>query len=452
MHRRRHIRSALLSAVALATALTVVATGHDPAEAATVSQPLSCGEGGNQNLVLTGTGPATVAPGGQYTVDIAPGSGKFDGATTKNAIYSFQAPAGTTPVPFSAVLATPGSVTSGSLGGPSAAINGTVIQLRIPGPIPDGATVTPPVLRFKLQVSAPSGTVLTTRMRANPAYSATFSASIGSIDITCSTGSPLALTSTTVAATTTTTKPTTTSTSSTTSTSTSTSTTTTLPAVADIVPFASATALIQQQFQDLAGRAPTPTELSTWVTGITNRTLLADDLIVGLVPADQQLDDARLVRLYLAYFRRPPDPSGFAHWTRVLDSGRGLSVAAQQFAESPEFVRTFGSLSNSGFIDLVYQTVLGRAPDATGKVWWLTRLDAGTRNRGDVMVNVSESAENTRKKRPHVDVFRLHRAMLGTFPTRDAFWFLVDAITDGSGDLADVAHTLRHSDAYAARV
>ncbi|HRW37281.1 MAG TPA: DUF4214 domain-containing protein [Aquihabitans sp.] len=156
------------------------------------------------------------------------------------------------------------------------------------------------------------------------------------------------------------------------------------------------------------------------------------------------------MRLYLAFFKRPPDPSGFAYWQRQLDAGRGLINAARKFADSSEFKRTYGTLSNSAFIDLVYQNVLDRAPDPTGKAFWLTRLDNRTKNRGDVMINFSESSENQRKRTNAVQVFRLHRLMMQRFPSRVEFFDLLDPIT-GGGTLEGAAKTIRLSAAYAGR-
>ena len=219
-----------------------------------------------------------------------------------------------------------------------------------------------------------------------------------------------------------------------------------------MVPFASSSALVTQMYKDFLGRTPTGAENTTWVGPIATCAKTADELAVSLVPSDQTLDDARQVRLYLAYFKRPPDPDGFAYWQRQLDAGRGLINAAQKFAESSEFKRTYGTLSNNDFIELVYQNVLGRASDPTGKAFWLKRLDNKTKNRGDVMINFSESSENVRNKVSQVDVFRLHRAMLQKFPAKAAYFALLDPILAHTDTLADAANTIRHSPAYDARV
>ena len=232
-----------------------------------------------------------------------------------------------------------------------------------------------------------------------------------------------------------------------------TTTTTTGPCNADKAPFSTVQALVDQQYQDFTGKAPTTAQSNQWVAAITNCSTTADAFIVSLLPADLTVnDDARLVRLYLAYFNRPPDPDGFAYWQRQLDAGKGLINAARKFAESPEFKRTYGSLSNGAFVDLVYRNVLGRTPDASGRAFWLTRLDNGTKNRGDVMINFSESSENVRTKTNHVQVFRLYRSMMQKFPGSTAYFDLLDPILDSGKSLADAAKTIRLSPAYDARV
>ncbi|HWJ97633.1 MAG TPA: hypothetical protein VNQ33_05695, partial [Acidimicrobiales bacterium] len=91
----RSIRSALLAAAAAAAGLVVVSATGSPAGAATVSQKLDCGIGGTQTVGLITTAPATVAPGGTFTVVLQPnGSGKADGAEIKNMTTTFVAPTG----------------------------------------------------------------------------------------------------------------------------------------------------------------------------------------------------------------------------------------------------------------------------------------------------------------------------------------------------------------------
>jgi uncharacterized protein (DUF1501 family) len=101
---------------------------------------------------------------------------------------------------------------------------------------------------------------------------------------------------------------------------------------------------------------------------------------------------AEVARLYLAYFLRRPDDAGFEYWAGVRQSGRSLAQISEEFVASNEFRMRYGSLSNRQFVELIYQNVLGRSPDAGGLAHWTSVLDGGT-SRGDVMIGFSESEE-----------------------------------------------------------
>ncbi len=94
-------------------------------------------------------------------------------------------------------------------------------------------------------------------------------------------------------------------------------------------------------------------------------------------------------RLYRAYFLREPDTDGLHHW---ISTGLPRSVVSQEFAQSPEFVARYGSLSQSEFVALVYNNVLARTPDGGGLHYWESRLESGL-SRGEVMLGFSDSPE-----------------------------------------------------------
>ncbi|MGI9611081.1 MAG: DUF4214 domain-containing protein [Acidimicrobiia bacterium] len=104
-----------------------------------------------------------------------------------------------------------------------------------------------------------------------------------------------------------------------------------------------------------------------------------------------QLGD-QIRRLYLAYFDREPDAAGFAAWKVVRATGASLDAVSAEFAASPEFQNTYGALDNGAFVDLVYNNVLGRDPDAAGRAFWIDQLAAGA-TRGSVMTGFSEGEE-----------------------------------------------------------
>jgi hypothetical protein len=102
-------------------------------------------------------------------------------------------------------------------------------------------------------------------------------------------------------------------------------------------------------------------------------------------------------RLYQAAFDRAPDLEGLGYWIRELDAGLGdLAWMANNFIISDEFRDTYGtpsSVSNAAFLDLIYDNVLNRDPDAQGYAYWMAELERGF-GRERVLASFSESVEN----------------------------------------------------------
>lgn len=103
---------------------------------------------------------------------------------------------------------------------------------------------------------------------------------------------------------------------------------------------------------------------------------------------------SKVWRLYAAVFSRVPDPEGISFWTGQLNQ-RDLGAIAENFAQSPEFVETHGTLSDQQFVTLLYQSVLGREPDAGGLSHWEAQLQHG-KARGEVVLAFSNSPEFVR--------------------------------------------------------
>jgi hypothetical protein len=112
--------------------------------------------------------------------------------------------------------------------------------------------------------------------------------------------------------------------------------------------------------------------------------------------AAMSTDQAKITRLYQAFFGRAPDSAGLAHWSGLHAGGAGLDDIAGFFVESAEFASTYGALTDEQFIDLVYANVLQRSPDQEGRNFWLAAV-AGGADRGEIMVQFSESAEFIRR-------------------------------------------------------
>ncbi len=155
-------------------------------------------------------------------------------------------------------------------------------------------------------------------------------------------------------------------------------------------------------YTEVIGRQADAEGFNYWL-GLLNSGMSRGTMMIGFSEAPEYINqtgtvapqssvEAGLYRLYLAYFLRSPDSSGFGYWLGQANAGASLETISAQFATSPEFVGQYGSLSNDDFVQLVYRNVLTREPEANGQSYWVGQLDASA-SRGDVMVGFSNSAE-----------------------------------------------------------
>ncbi|UOA26161.1 Calx-beta domain-containing protein [Pseudosulfitobacter sp. DSM 107133] len=159
-----------------------------------------------------------------------------------------------------------------------------------------------------------------------------------------------------------------------------------------------------------------------------------NDLLIGGQSTNAvSTPGGQVYRIYRATLDRAPDTGGFEGWVDRLESGTNSIVEiATGFVASREFQNVYGSLDNTGFVNLLYNNVLGRAADSAGLAGWLQQLDDGT-SRQQVVIGFSESAEfkagtateantytNALSGRAQSefldDVFRLYRATLDRDP------------------------------------
>ena len=162
-----------------------------------------------------------------------------------------------------------------------------------------------------------------------------------------------------------------------------------------------------------------------------------------------------IIRLYTAYFKRLPDYEGLMYWygnMYPMNGGQGSNLVhvSDAFANSKEFVITYGALDNSAFVTRVYQNVLGRSPEPGGYAYWVGRLADGM-PRGELMVGFSESAENRQASINSQLIVLTYVGMLRRPPqsSEHANW-LAD-IQAGRADVLSLIDALLQSSEYLAR-
>ena len=121
--------------------------------------------------------------------------------------------------------------------------------------------------------------------------------------------------------------------------------------------------------------------------------------IDGRLALDADDAAAKVSRLYQAGLGRPAEQGGLNFWTDSLNAGVSLDALSASFLASAEFIARFGRPDNGGYVDLLYGNVLGRAPDAVGRDFWVNTLANGT-PRASVLSSFSESLENKARTAP----------------------------------------------------
>ncbi|MCX6179633.1 MAG: DUF4214 domain-containing protein [Chlorobiales bacterium] len=97
--------------------------------------------------------------------------------------------------------------------------------------------------------------------------------------------------------------------------------------------------------------------------------------------------------IYKAAFDRTPDYGGLGYWFKAIDHGASLHDVAGGFMDSNEFKAMYGdNPTDSNFVNLLYQHVMGRTPDQGGYVYWMTALHGVSRE--EVLVDFTISREN----------------------------------------------------------
>lgn len=130
---------------------------------------------------------------------------------------------------------------------------------------------------------------------------------------------------------------------------------------------------------------------------------IARSLTQGTEWAGGVVDD-----LYQQILHRRPDQGGRAHWVQQLAGDAWTrDIAAFLFA-SPEFEGLSGG-TTAGYVDAVYDRVLGRDPDASGLAYWVQRIDGGG-PRTEVALAVHTSVEANGQRVDDLYDSLLHRA------------------------------------------
>ena len=205
------------------------------------------------------------------------------------------------------------------------------------------------------------------------------------------------------------------------------------PELKDNDVFGNARLFAMQQYRDFLGREGDVGGIQFYVDLLNGGTATRVQVIESFL-ASQEFQNGlpSMIRLYFSFFNRIPDYGGLNFQVDAFRSGTPLEVIAQNFYNSPEFTTRYGALTNDQYIHLVYQNVLGRAPDPGGYDFYKTRLDSGALTKGQMMIGFSESPEFQQITAHEVFTVSVYVGLLQRTPEPAGLDFYVDLLDSGT--------------------
>ena len=113
-----------------------------------------------------------------------------------------------------------------------------------------------------------------------------------------------------------------------------------------------------------------------------------------------------IVKLYVGYYNRAPDPAGLNFWIKAFDNGFSLDDMAVDFSTQAETLKNYPFFLNPtpsradyvSFLTSVYGNLFAKTPDAPGLKFWADNLVDKTFNVGEVISKLIEGATTSPDK------------------------------------------------------
>jgi hypothetical protein len=162
------------------------------------------------------------------------------------------------------------------------------------------------------------------------------------------------------------------------------------------MPLATAQAVVKALYADLLGRGPDPTGLANWTTQLVGGTSQSE-LVASLTRSDEYISK-RVRQAYVEVLGREPEPAGAANWLQSIRGGGAVVDDAQRrFYDSQEYFDLSGG-TDAGYVQRLYQTVLGRPASAADLAVWVPRMTSPQVGRARVVDGIWFSVEAAQRR------------------------------------------------------
>ncbi|WP_158070073.1 DUF4214 domain-containing protein [Motiliproteus sp. MSK22-1] len=127
-----------------------------------------------------------------------------------------------------------------------------------------------------------------------------------------------------------------------------------------------------------------------------------NEIVIGFTQfaeGETTISTLEVQKMYVAYYGRPADPAGMAHWQTLLDRNKtnytfeGKSQTVTDFfGDSAEYTNYFGDMNNSELVDSMFQRMFGRDADQEGIEYYEQLLNTGEANLVSVALQIADGA------------------------------------------------------------
>ncbi|QVL33844.1 DUF4214 domain-containing protein [Telmatocola sphagniphila] len=147
---------------------------------------------------------------------------------------------------------------------------------------------------------------------------------------------------------------------------------------------------VAQLYRDLLNRNGSLAELDGWAVQLDAG--VAPSTVVTGIESSKEYRADQINALYESLLHRSVDVSGQTSYLGDMQKGATIEQIRVDIASSPEFYRTQGNSSPTGFVEVLYQDILNRTVSTTEAAGWIQQFTKNN-NRVSVVEGIANSSE-----------------------------------------------------------
>jgi uncharacterized protein (DUF1501 family) len=199
------------------------------------------------------------------------------------------------------------------------------------------------------------------------------------------------------------------------------------------VPFATSTDLVRQQYRDFLGREGDASGVAYWAGRLDRKVSSIPQVIMNFLDSSEfGRSMAPVARLALGAFDAPPAFVDLTSWTAAAKSGTPLGDIADEITTKEPYLSGLGALATGPFVDAAYARIVGRAPTASARSMWISRIDGATHARGDLLVALATTTDAARRYQARVNVLMTYAGLLQRKPDPSGWTYWVGKTQSGT--------------------